>query len=234
MPPHRKRERKSYMAQANNHRRRIRSKKSRRERVLDAAQSLFFEKGYRGTTVEQIAKRAGYSKRTVYLDFKNKDDLFMSVCALGMALLVDKMQEVPTDLEIEEFVDSFLGVLTGFARDQEKYLRMFTVEATREVVANCSEEVREYVTSLERTGYDIVVAQITKGIQEKVLPDVDPMEAAGVFLGSVTGIILLSTGGSQAIFSRETLESMVRNAGHLLLAGFVQTGKRRRLWRFGR
>ena len=43
----------------------------RREQVLGAARELFVAKGYRGTTIQEIARRAGYSKRTVYLDYQS-------------------------------------------------------------------------------------------------------------------------------------------------------------------
>ncbi|SHL25077.1 transcriptional regulator, TetR family [Desulfatibacillum alkenivorans DSM 16219] len=206
---------------------------NRKEKVLEAARSLFFEKGYRGATVEQIAKRAGFSKRTVYLDFKNKDDLFISVCAQGMEILVREMETIPTGkMSTDDFVDAFLDVLTRFSKEHEKYLHMFTVEATPDLVANCSEEVRSRVTQLEQAGYGIVVAQIEKGLQGKTYPDFDPMEAAGIFLGAVTGVILLSLGGSQTIFSRETLESMAKRAGRLLLRGLANPEKRK-LWLWG-
>ncbi|MBI9073774.1 MAG: TetR/AcrR family transcriptional regulator [Desulfatibacillum sp.] len=206
---------------------------NRRDKVLEAARALFFEKGYRGATVEQIAKRAGFSKRTVYLDFKNKDDLYMSVCAQGMEILVKDMETVPVGiLDTDEFVDAFLDVLTRFSQEHEKYLHMFTVEATPDLVANCSEDVRRRVIELEQAGYGIVVAQIEKGIQDKTFPEFDPMEAAGIFLGSVTGVILLSLGGSQTIFSRETLESMAKRAGRLLLRGLAHPEKRK-LWLWG-
>lgn len=47
----------------------------RRAAVLDAAQALFVEQGIARTSVEQIARRAGVAKGTVYLYFATKDDL---------------------------------------------------------------------------------------------------------------------------------------------------------------
>jgi AcrR family transcriptional regulator len=44
-------------------------------RILDAAIKLFDEQGIRGTTVDEIAKEAGVTKRTVYYHFRSKDDL---------------------------------------------------------------------------------------------------------------------------------------------------------------
>lgn len=47
----------------------------RREAVLDAAQSLFVEQGIGRTSVDQIARRAGVAKGTVYLYFTTKDEI---------------------------------------------------------------------------------------------------------------------------------------------------------------
>jgi AcrR family transcriptional regulator len=53
----------------------------RRELVLAAARKLFLRRGYDGTTVVEIARRAGFSKRTVYLDFPSKHEVFGAVLA---------------------------------------------------------------------------------------------------------------------------------------------------------
>ena len=44
--------------------------------ILDAAAELFLEKGFQGTSMDAIAKRAGVSKQTVYSHYENKDELF--------------------------------------------------------------------------------------------------------------------------------------------------------------
>lgn len=52
-----------------------------KERILKAAQKVFSEKGYHETHMEDIADELGVSKRTLYLYFKNKEDLFRAMCA---------------------------------------------------------------------------------------------------------------------------------------------------------
>jgi TetR/AcrR family transcriptional repressor of mexJK operon len=52
-----------------------------RAAVVDAARSLFLEQGYAGTTMEQIAARAGLTKRTVYNNYGDKDALFTQIVA---------------------------------------------------------------------------------------------------------------------------------------------------------
>lgn len=65
---------------------------ARPEELLDAALTVFGERGYRATTLEQVARAAGVSKGTVYLYFASKDDLFRAMVeknVIGMLELAE-------------------------------------------------------------------------------------------------------------------------------------------------
>ena len=49
--------------------------KPARERILDAANRLFYGEGIRAVSVDAIAEKAGLTKKTLYYHFKSKDDL---------------------------------------------------------------------------------------------------------------------------------------------------------------
>lgn len=203
---------------------RQRQGKSRRDEFLAAARRLLFANGYRGTTMQQIATEAGYSKRAVYLDYLNKDELFISVCTEGLALLLQKLREVPWDrLPVESCIDRFLEVYIAFSHDHSEYFRMIFSEATAAIIANCSEAIRSRVAELERGCLGEPVGLMERAIREGFIPAIDPWEAAGIVVGSATGIILLSMGGSQTVFSRETLESLVTRAIRTLWRGLRST-----------
>src|SRR5690606_4943038 len=53
----------------------VRNAERTRNVILHAAREEFFEKGYNGTRIESIAKRAGINKQLIYHYFKSKDDL---------------------------------------------------------------------------------------------------------------------------------------------------------------
>ncbi len=59
--------------------RREREKKVREEEILTAAEGIFFEKGFHDTSMDEIAKAAQFSKKTLYQYFINKEDLYFSV-----------------------------------------------------------------------------------------------------------------------------------------------------------
>jgi AcrR family transcriptional regulator len=50
-----------------------------RAKLLEAARSLIREKGYEHTTLDAIAERAGMTTGAIYGNFKNRDDLFLSL-----------------------------------------------------------------------------------------------------------------------------------------------------------
>ncbi len=67
------------------HSKRERRKEARPQELLSAALSLFVEKGFAATKVEEIAARAGVSKGTLFLYFNSKEDLFKAVIRANLS-----------------------------------------------------------------------------------------------------------------------------------------------------
>ncbi len=55
-------------------------KEEAKNRILEAANKVFAEKGYHEATMDDIAKRLGVSKGAIYLYFSGKEDLFEAMC----------------------------------------------------------------------------------------------------------------------------------------------------------
>ena len=52
-----------------------------RERIISAANALFYNDGIRGVSVDAVAEKAGVTKRTLYYHFRSKDDLVAAYLA---------------------------------------------------------------------------------------------------------------------------------------------------------
>jgi AcrR family transcriptional regulator len=59
--------------------RREKEKQSREAEIVSAAEKLFYIKGFEGTSMDEIAKVAQFTKRTVYQYFTNKEELFFTI-----------------------------------------------------------------------------------------------------------------------------------------------------------
>lgn len=67
----------------------LRRPEARPDELLAAALAVFGERGFRQTTLEEVAARAGVSKGTVYLYFASKDDLFRAVVEHTVVALLE-------------------------------------------------------------------------------------------------------------------------------------------------
>lgn len=85
-----------------------RRKESRPSELVNAALTLFVERGYAATRLEEVASRAGVSKGTLYLYFESKEDLFKAVVRSGI---------VPAIEQAEQLVEQFQGSTTALLRE---------------------------------------------------------------------------------------------------------------------
>ena len=75
---------------------------------MDAALELFAEKGYAATRLEDVARRAGVTKGTIYLYFENKEALFKAVV---------RQTIIPNIAQAERDAAAFAGSATELLRD---------------------------------------------------------------------------------------------------------------------
>ncbi|MFF0204519.1 TetR/AcrR family transcriptional regulator [Streptomyces sp. NPDC005017] len=91
------------------------------EAILEAATSVFLDKGYAGTSMDDIAKLAAVSKQTVYKHFSDKEKLFADIVLATTDRLdttIDLLADLPTDdAHLEEnltrLARQFLTALTA-------------------------------------------------------------------------------------------------------------------------
>ena len=66
---------------------------ARYKRVIRAAEELFKKVGFRAVTMELVAREANVAKATLYSYFKNKDELYVAVCARMARILRGSVEQ---------------------------------------------------------------------------------------------------------------------------------------------
>jgi len=74
--------------------RKNREKNMRKQQIQNAAKKLFILKGFHSTTMEEIAQKAELSPATIYLYFKNKDELYAKLNIISMQYLFDEIEKI--------------------------------------------------------------------------------------------------------------------------------------------
>jgi TetR/AcrR family fatty acid metabolism transcriptional regulator len=75
-------------------------KEAKRQRILDAAVVEIARRGYYGTTVANIAGRAGVADGTIYLYFKSKEDILLSIFERAMQRFIDEAAAIVEDPQL--------------------------------------------------------------------------------------------------------------------------------------
>jgi AcrR family transcriptional regulator len=205
--------------------RKEREKEARREEIINAAEKIFFEKGLAQATMDEIAEAAELSKGTLYLYYKSKEDLYLSVAMKGTEILYQLFSKVLNSGEPTMRMIANLGeAYYDYFRNHRNYFRMYYFFENPQVQSQVSPEMRDVCQESDRKIWDLVVALLQRGIDEGLLrKDLDPLEA-GVMLWS-------NSNGMMRIMDRQedywkermglNLEKMLRASNRMLVEGMM-------------
>jgi Transcriptional regulator len=93
---------------------RERQKQGTREKLLNAAALCFAEKGYSGCSIADIAQEAGIAQGTMYVHFKNKEDLFKVIIQEEHSQGAEKARRAA---DVSPYLNGIIAVLTDCIRD---------------------------------------------------------------------------------------------------------------------
>jgi AcrR family transcriptional regulator len=80
----------------------------RREAIIAAAMDEFIARGFAATRLDDIAKRAGVAKGTIYLHFKDKESMFEELIRIAIVPLVGRMQgPPPVSGTVRDLIEAF-------------------------------------------------------------------------------------------------------------------------------
>lgn len=159
----------------------------KRDRILRAAIKVFAKKGFYATRVSEIAKAAGVADGTIYLYFKNKDDVLITIFEDGIQRLLAILREVaasdePFDVRITRIIELQLGLL----EEQRDLAEVITVN-----LRQSSSLLKQYATPLFMEYIDVIAGLIREGQKEGAFrKDINPRVVARALFGALDAILL--------------------------------------------
>ena len=165
-----------------------------RENIASAASVLFMEKGIAETSMDDIAKAAGYSKATLYVYFENKEEI-VGILVLGsMKKLYDYIASALAQQESTK--SRYELICRGLVRYQEEFPFYFDMVLSK---INIDFENRDYLPEEKETyrvGEEInekLRDFLTAGMENGELrDDLEIMPAIFHFWGMLSGMIQLA------------------------------------------
>ena len=113
--------------------RKKREELERRKSILSAARNVFWQKGYAGTTMAQIAQAAELAPGTLYLYFTGKDALYVELLTEGYELLLHRLQDESEAAESPMAAAAgLIDVFFNFAKEYPQYFDIIFFVLRRE------------------------------------------------------------------------------------------------------
>ncbi len=169
---------------------RKRGKEQRRNRIVSAAERVFFSKGVESATMDEIAELAEISKGLLYVYFDSKEDLYNAVCFRALRMLRLSFRRVVAQHKRGMKQIRAIGyTYVAFARRYPDYFGTIVYQAAQE--ASGSTDTYAALCEVERDKiFSIVASAIKTGIEDGTIrPDLDPMQAAIMLWGQMHGVI---------------------------------------------
>jgi AcrR family transcriptional regulator len=133
-----------------------------REKIIQAAIESFAQTGFDRTKMEDIAKRLGLSKGTIYLYFNSKEDLFLAICEHYLKAVRDQQysaifsKKEDLVLDSEHFYENFRRLEQG----KDRVMLEMVVETSRN--SRLKKEMYEHRLKV----YDAVVEHLNRQIEK--------------------------------------------------------------------
>ena len=172
--------------------RKEREKEKRRQQILAAAKKVFSEKGYSKATMEDIANKAELSPGTLYLYFKNKEELYASLSLRVLKYFLAGMEKISRrkDLEPEKKLDGFINAMFDLYKlDSLVIVNVFRLQSS-EALQNLSHEVLEGIKNYSRDLIASFASAYKEGVDKGIFLDKSPVAIADIFWALFSGVIL--------------------------------------------
>lgn len=187
--------------------RKERQKTEMREAILSAALKLFYDQGYENVTMRKIADEIEYSVGTIYLYFKDRDEIFFELHKMGFDEFYKRQLAIQYVKDPIERIKEHGSAYIQFALDQPFYYDLMFISR---IPAKTITEQHEWKSG-DRT-YDILKLNISQAKDAGYFKGVD-MEVAAFSLWSfVHGIASLFVRDRMTLVPPEAIKNLVSGA----------------------
>jgi uroporphyrinogen-III synthase/AcrR family transcriptional regulator len=160
----------------------------KRDRIIEAASGLFGARDLSSVRMEEVAARAGVAKGTVYLYFHSKEDLYFSILATRLSVLLDALEQAFRDEEDPRVrLRKFLVHASMFLLKYPDFFRMMRKEESRPLGAFPGPEIE--VEPLRARLRELLRCLLTRGMDAGRIRQMPVDLAAELVFGALEGMV---------------------------------------------
>lgn len=186
--------------------------------ILDTAKKLFLEQGFEKVTLRSIAEKIEYSPATIYLYFKDKDEILFQLHEDGFNELYKRQQSISGITNPLERLRRHAQIYLQFAvENPEYYDLMFIMRAP----VKCIKDEKAWTIGMR--SYEVLSRDVIECIDAGLVPKTDPAAATFALWASMHGIASLIIRERCIVFPEDVLPAMIQGAEKFIMNCFSKT-----------
>lgn len=200
--------------------RKEKEKQIRRNDIIDAAEKIIFSKGYDLATMDDISKEAEFSKRTVYIYFNSKEQLYFEIMVRGYVNLIEMIEAALSDANKKSAIDRIKLIGKALYQFNTEYPDYFDAimcyeNGEKDFVNGIPDNSREECYALGEKLFSFLTSALADGVEEGVIRrELDIINTAIILWSCTIGLF------NTLIKKRNYIEHYhKRNSEKLLLEG---------------
>lgn len=173
--------------------RKEREKLQKRQNIINAAERVFFSKGYDTTKMEDIAAEAEFSKGTLYLYFKSKEELYLEIVSRAERILYDLFEKAMVDepnglYRVRAIGEAFMK----FYVEYPEYHSALMYDQAKEAIPSEIDICETIHEDNKKHANKLLVEALQLGIEDgSIRADINPPLIAMVLWGESLGVMQL-------------------------------------------
>lgn len=184
------------------------------KQIIEAAVEVIAENGYHNSQVSKIAKKANVADGTIYLYFKNKEDILVSVFKEKMGLFIEKTIQAISEKNSASEKLLILIKMHYKQLSESPHLAIVTQLELRQ----SKQELRKEINKVLKSYLNVIDSIVEQGIDEKEFrDDVDPRLIRQMIFGTLDETVTTWVMKSQ----RYSLIDQAEDVHQLLMKGLL-------------
>ncbi len=168
-----------------------REREARKELILDSAERLFVEKGFAGTSINDIAAAADFSRTSIYQYFTSKEEIYLEILERYTDPLTERLRKATADAPtVPDKIRAFLDEVRKMKREKSDFFELYFIQR-HQVEPRLPDALRAQLNAKRRRVENVFRAFYQEGVEKGEVRPLRAKDASNLFFAQIMGMMLL-------------------------------------------
>ena len=196
-------------------------KENRKNTILKAARRLFFDRGFKAVTVDNIAAKAEVSKGSIYLCFESKEEIYAQILISDNIALYERIKNFShTEASAAQLLLEFARIYVDYFLNNNELFRILMTFMMQTSQMNLVEKQKDELIRSTNKNIIVISEIIQKGVDSgEFCPINNIRQMQNAIWGMLNGIISLYIFTGNPMKRTERIHSTVRDSLNVFING---------------